>query len=198
MTKENERKLNKDIELNKHFNRDRVGSCMSILKEYKDSVASSYYTESGFRKYYYNAIKDKLHKLTDTKEYIMSLGYEDHEASFYIDLRLVKQTYKGLDMELQAFDYLRRVYSLHNLRHATNKEDFNDFVDLVDESNGVSFQVKPISYKLGSNASLVKDRALHKQRHEKLLSDVIFAYYDDRGSFIIEEADKIKLKTLNN
>lgn len=196
MTKD-ERKLNNNIELNKHFNRNRVGSCMAILKEYKDSVDSSSYTEAGFRKYYYNRIKDKLPKLTETKEYIMSLGYEDYEASYYIDLRLVKQTYKGLDMELRAFDYLKGLYSLHNLRHATNQEDFNDFIDLVDESNNIVFQVKPISYKLGSNASLVRDRALHKERHDILLSDVIFAYYDDRGNFILEEADKIKLTNIN-
>ena len=184
LTKERERYLNKNIELNKLFGIRKIGSCMKILKEYKASHKQ--YSQEGFRDYYYKNM-NKLPALTSIKEIIMSLGFTTEEAREYIDLRLVRQTYKGLEMEVRAFDYLKKNHKLPALRFATHIEDIEDFIDLVDDVNMYAFQVKPISYKLGSNASLLKDRAVHNHRYRELKHTVFFIYYHN-NKFKIEKA----------
>ena len=167
--------LNADKEINKYFSPSYVGSCMSLLREYRDSVDDLEYLE--WLRFYLNKVDSKKLKLV--KDFIISKGYSNDDAKYYVIFRTVSQTWNGLISETRVKKIIESSFNIE-VSYADDETDRKYCVDL--ETNLFGIQVKPESYRVGSNPSLNRDKGIHLKSHKLYEQEtgrkVFFAYYN--------------------
>lgn len=186
MNKALKQKLDSSKEINKAYGSDVVGFCVGILKKYKAQAKEPSLLD--FRIFYYKT--QGLKGLVTAQELVMAQGYSKEVAQEYTDIRVFQDTFKGVAQEIRAKQYIKKNYGLE-CRFATEAEDRKYCIDLVGEKFAI--QVKPLSYKLGTNPSLLRDKSIHKEKHLQYIKEtgkqIRFFFYDkgaDNEDFIIE------------
>lgn len=188
--------LNADKEINKYFSRSYVGSCMSLLREYRDSVDEPDYIE--WLHFYLNKIGTD--KLKFVKNIIIDKGYEEDVAKYYVIFRTVSQTWNGLISETKVKKILEDSFKI-DVTYANDETDKKYCVDLETDLFGI--QVKPESYKVGNNPSLNRDKGIHLKSHKLYEQEtgrkVFFAYYNgDKVDESFKNQINIYLELKNN
>ena len=154
------KKMDSSSQVNKAIYSSVVGKCMDILKSYllNDSEPSL----EGFEFFY---IRTKgIKPLVKSINMVMAQGYSLDDATDYVRVRVFDDTWNGRIWEIRAKNWLMDEYNL-DCRFATWQEDSKHCVDLVGDKFAI--QVKPITYKIGNNPSLISDRRNHMNQHRK-------------------------------
>ena len=146
-------------EVNKAFYSRVVGKCVEILKDYAFEEDNP--CLEGFQAYYLN--KKGLDGLIKATGIVMAQGYSLEESIKYVFIRVFENTWVGFEWEKRAKKFIKEKYGLES-RFANSYEDFKYSVDLI--GSNFAIQVKPISYKIGNNPSLTKDRKKHLQNQK--------------------------------
>lgn len=188
--------LNSDKEINKFFGVKYVGRCMKLLREYRLSTPN--FTFAGWNNYY---LKNILQSQLDFVSLeIQKKGYDVEVADEYVMFRTVGQTWNGLIAETDVKKLVEESFDVE-VNYADDETDRTYCVDL--ESEYFAIQVKPITYKTGSNPSLNRDKQIHKRKHldYEYATDrkVFFAFYSGEvidQSFINEINVYLELKSI--
>lgn len=160
MNRELKKQMDASKEVNKAIYSNVVGKCMQILKDYVSSEAEP--SLEGFKNYYYRT--KTIKPLVKAICMVMSEDYSLNDAAEYVDIRVFEDTWNGHLWEYKAKQWLKDKYDL-DCRFANWEEDAKYCVDLIGDNFAI--QVKPITYKKGSNPSLMKDRESHLKQHRK-------------------------------
>ena len=167
--------LNADKEINKYFSKKYVGGCMSLLREYRNSVDEPDYLE--WLNFYLNKIGSD--KLKVVKDVIINKGYDADTAKYYVIFRTVSQTWNGMISETKVKKIIENSFNI-DVTYADDRTDSYYCVDL--ETNLFGIQVKPESYRVGNNPSLNRDKGIHLKSHKLYEQEtgrkVFFAYYN--------------------
>ena len=154
------KEMDSSHQVNKAIYSSVVGRCMAILKDYVSSESEP--SLDGFELFYLRTKGVK--PLIISVNMVMKDGYSLQDSIDYVRIRVFDDTWTGFEWENKAKKYLLDEFGL-KCRFANWEEDSKYCVDLIGKDFAI--QVKPISYKLGSNPSLVRDRESHFAQHEK-------------------------------
>lgn len=166
-----------------------VGSCMQLAKlcyNKKNNI-----DENIFFEFYKNETKYGIKSLNKARNIILNEGYTYKETTEYVYKRVIKDTVKGLQKEIDVInDLYKKGYKAY---FASADIDINYSVDLI--CKNFSIQVKPNTYKLGNNPSLNLDKQKHLMQHiayqKKYNKPVFFIYYNKNTGVLDYENFKI-------
>ena len=181
MTQQQLRTLNADQTIKKAFGSDVVGFMVGLLGDYIES--NNEHSLEGFKSYYID--KKGTGGLTKAKTILMRAGYSETVSKEYVIKRVFNDTFRGFDMELKAKNFLKEKYNIDTI-HSTKQEDLKFSIDLI--SKDTAYQVKPHTYKIGTNPSLMEDKALHKKQQAAYTQltgrHVTYIYYKGDNIYI--------------
>ena len=175
------KKMDSDVRIKSALAPKIVGYCMNLLEDYLSENNNG--TLKGFEEYY--ILKQGKYCLIKASEMIIKKGYSLEDAKNYVYIRVFKDTWNGKYWELKVKEDLdlkgfKTIFS-------TVEEDYNYCIDLVGDI--FAFQVKPISYYIGTNKSLMIDKKRHREaqlKYENISGKVVcFAFYNKKTNKII-------------
>lgn len=174
------KKMDADINIKPAFAPKIVGYCINLLEDYLNENNNG--TLKGFEEYY--IIKQGKQSLINASNIIIDKGYSIEDAKQYVYARVFKDTWNGKYWELEV----KKELDLKGFktRFSTREEDYKYCIDLVGDTFAI--QVKPISYYMGKNPSLMIDKKRHREaqlRYEDVSGRVVgFAFYDKKTNSI--------------
>ena len=178
----NKRKMDADVSIKTALSPNVVGYCVHTLEEYLTEEPNG--NLDGFINYYIDK-KTKEPLLNASDMVVLNGGYSLEDAKRYVYVRVFEDTWSGKQWELKIKNDLESKGK--RTRFSTTKEDYIYCIDLVGDDFAI--QVKPISYDLGNNPSLLMDKKKHKEAHIKYEAEfnkpVFFAFYNNKTNEII-------------
>jgi hypothetical protein len=182
MNKLEKKALDSDENIKKAFYSSVVGRCVNILNDYLDTDTT--HSAEGFEWYYLKT--QGLQPMVKSINILIANGYDLDLATEYVRTRVIDDTFKGVEMEIEVKKWLKSKYGL-DCRFSNWKEDSEYAVDLV--GSNFAIQVKPETYK-GSNPSLDKDKKKNFNKHRnyeaKTGKRVGFVFYDKNKNLKLE------------
>ena len=173
--------MDSDVSIKSALSPKIVGYCIKLLEDYLSENNNA--TLKGFEEYY--ILKQGKDSLIKASKMINEKGYSLEDSKKYVYIRVFKDTWNGKYWELKVKEEL----DLKGVktRFSTVEEDYNYCIDLVGDL--FAFQVKPISYNIGTNKSLMMDKKRHRKaqlNYQNISGKVVcFAFYNNKTNKII-------------
>ena len=194
ITNEEYRYLNSIRGLSKYFNSKKVGSCMLFGKSFFDTNSDVSYNNF-FNKYMSYSKSEGLPTFKELAEDILSnkvVDIDKDKLVDYIEYRVISQTYNGIINEFILMDELNKIYSPEfKCEFSSDESDKKYAIDLILRNTKtqepiIAVQVKPYSFLVGTNPSLMRDKHRIEEKHKQFFNltntPVMFYYYGKEDS----------------